>query len=37
LVVDSLDLDIGKVFDVDVLALFNEDGSKISLGFPVVD
>lgn len=36
LVVDSLDLDIGKNFDVDALALFNEDGSKVSLGFPVV-
>lgn len=36
LVVDSIDLDIGKNFDVDALALFNEDGSKVSLGSPVV-
>jgi ribosomal protein L21 len=36
LIVDSLDLDIGKHFDVDALALFNEDGSKVSLGLPVV-
>ncbi len=36
LIVDSIDLDIGKNFDVDALALFNEDGSKVSLGTPVV-
>lgn len=36
LVVDSVDLEVGKSFDVDVLALFNEDGSKISLGTPLV-
>jgi large subunit ribosomal protein L21 len=36
LIVDSLDLDIGKRFDIEALALFNEDGSKVSLGFPVV-
>lgn len=36
LVVDSIDLDIGKNFDVEALALFEEDGSKISLGTPVV-
>ena len=36
LVVDSIDLDIGKNFDVGALALFNEDGSKVSLGTPVV-
>lgn len=36
LVVDSIGLDIGKNFDVDALALFNEDGSKVSLGTPVV-
>jgi ribosomal protein L21 len=36
LVVDSLDLEIGKWFQVEALALFNEDGSNTSLGFPVV-
>lgn len=36
LVVDSIDLDIGKNFSVDALALFNEDWSKSSLGFPFV-
>ena len=36
MIVDSIDLDIGKLFDIDVLALFNEDGSKNSLGLPFV-
>lgn len=37
LIVDSIDLDVGKNFEVNVLALFNEDASKTLLGSPYVD
>ncbi len=36
LIVDSLDIEIGKSLSVDALALFNTDWSKVSLGFPIL-
>ena len=37
LVVDKLDFEVGKIFDVRVLALFSEDGKQTTLGAPFVD
>lgn len=36
IVVDKIDLEVGKHFNVAVLARFNEDGSQISLWTPEV-
>ena len=36
IIVDKIDLEVGNTFTIDALALFNEDGSKVSLGTPVV-
>ena len=37
LIVDKLDFEVGKNFDVRVLALFSEDWKKTTLGAPFVD
>ena len=37
LIVDKLDFEIGKNFDVRVLALFSDDGKTTNLGSPFID